>query len=113
MTNPPEERLRARQGRRTIAAFETYAEAERAVDYLSDRRFPVERVAVVGHDLVMIEEVTGRLTYAGSALRGAASGAVIGALFGWVVGLFDWIDPLITGLLLAERQNRPSESRPH
>jgi len=32
--------------RRTVATYATYPEAQRAVDYLSDQRFSVERVAM-------------------------------------------------------------------
>ena len=71
--------------RRTIAVFNNYADAERAVDYLSDRHFPVERVAIVGHDLSIVEQVTGRLNYGSAALRGAGTGAVTGALIGLVM----------------------------
>jgi hypothetical protein len=84
-----------------VASYPTYTEAERAVDYLSDQRFPVERVAIVGRGLSSVEQVTGRLTVLGAAVRSAIPGAVIGALFGWLFGLFDWINPLISGLLLA------------
>jgi hypothetical protein len=43
-----------------VAAFATYAEAEHAVDLLSERRFPIDRVAIVGRGLVFME-VGGRL----------------------------------------------------
>jgi hypothetical protein len=87
--------------RRTIAVFDKYADAERAVDRLSDLRFPVERVAIIGDDLQMIEQVTGRLNYGGAALKGAASGALPGALIGWLFGLFDLINPLVASIVLA------------
>ena len=86
--------------RRSIASFGDYADAEQAVDALSDRGFPVERVAIVGRDLELVEQVTGRLDYARAALRGAAGGAVTGALIGWLFGLLSWITPLIGWLLL-------------
>lgn len=87
--------------RQTIAIFDSYPDAERAVDHLSDRGFPVERVAIVGQDLQMVEQVTGRLNYGGAVLRGVPPGALVGALIGWIFGLFDWINPLIASLLLA------------
>ncbi|MCU1651456.1 MAG: hypothetical protein QOK26_3376 [Pseudonocardiales bacterium] len=87
--------------RRSIASFQNYADAEQAVDALSDRGFPVERVAIVGRDLELIEQVTGRLDYPRAALRGAAGGAVTGVLIGWLFGLLSWINPLISALLLA------------
>ena len=93
-----------RQGepaRRVIASYERYADAEAAVDYLADRGFPVERMAIVGQDVKLVEQVTGRLTYATAAANGAAAGALPGALIGWVFGLLDWVDPLTSGLLLA------------
>ena len=87
--------------RRVIASFDDYADAEFAVDHLSDRGFPVERSAIIGRDLKLVEQVTGRLDNGRAALRGAAGGAVTGALVGWIFGLFNWIAPLTTGLLLA------------
>jgi uncharacterized membrane protein len=87
--------------RRTVASFATYADASRAVDYLSDHKFPVERVAIVGHNLRLVEQVTGRRTKGRAALEGAMVGALIGAFFGFLFGLFDWVDPLVSGLLLA------------
>jgi hypothetical protein len=87
--------------RQVIATFDDYADAERAVDYLSDHRFEVSRVAVVGRDLEYVEQVLGRLSYGGAALRGAGSGALVGALIGWIFGLFSWIQPLVSALVLA------------
>jgi hypothetical protein len=81
--------------------FESYSEAERAVDYLSDHRFPVGRVAIIGSDVRMVEQVIGRLNYGGAALHGAGSGAVTGLLIGWIFGLFSWITPVIAWLTLA------------
>ncbi|HEX5740003.1 MAG TPA: general stress protein, partial [Pilimelia sp.] len=86
-------------GQTVVASYASYAEAERAVDHLSDREFPVERAAIVGRGLTSFEKVTGRLTSWGAAGQGALSGAVIGALFGWLFGLLNWVDPVISGLL--------------
>jgi hypothetical protein len=70
--------------------YNSYRDAERAVDYLSDNGFPVQRVAIVGSDLKLVEQVVGRLNYGGAALRGAASGAFGGLLIGWLFALFNW-----------------------
>ncbi|MFG2888026.1 general stress protein [Streptomyces sp. NPDC048248] len=86
---------------RPIASYPTYAEAERAVDYLSDQGFPVRRVAIIGHDVRLVEQVVGRLNYGRAALHGAAAGAVPGALIGWIFGLLDWLNPVVAGVLLA------------
>src|SRR6476659_8731649 len=105
MENQPNDQTAAvRHGepaRRVIASYDNYAEAEAAVDYLADRRFPVERIAIVGRDVRLVEQVTGRVTVLTAALNGAAAGALPGALIGWLFGLFDWIDPLKSSLLLA------------
>jgi hypothetical protein len=86
---------------RVVGSYQTYPEAERAVDHLSDQRFPVERIAVVGRGLQMVEQVTGRLTIWSAGLRSAVSGVVFGALFGWLLGIFDLVNPLVGGLVLA------------
>ena len=65
-----------------VASYGTYLEAQRAVDHLSDKQFPVQLVTIVGTDLRMVERVTGRLSYARVALAGAASGAWFGTFVG-------------------------------
>lgn len=89
------------QPRRSVATYETYQEAERAVDHLSDQGFPVQRVAIIGQDVRLVEQVIGRMDYGRAALNGAASGALPGALVGWLFGLVDWVNPLVSSLLLA------------
>src|SRR2546423_9276955 len=72
----------------TIATFPDYALAKRVVEYLSDNEFPVERTAIIGTDLRLVERVLGRLTIARAALAGAASGAWFGLLIGLLIALF-------------------------
>jgi len=88
-------------GRHVVATFATYAEAERAVDSLSDDGFPIEQLTIVSDQLRLVENVTGRRGYGQEALDGAAAGAVVGALLGFILGVFSLIDPLISGLALA------------
>lgn len=90
-----------RRARSTIASYRSYAEAQQAVDYLSDRKFPVERLTIVAEGLSVVEQVTGRLGYGRALLNGVFSGAATGALFGFIFGLFDWITPVLSGLTLA------------
>lgn len=71
-----------------IAAYPTYLEAQKAVDHLSDKEFPVQHVTIVGADLKMVERVTGRLTYSRVALAGLASGAWFGLFVGLLLSLF-------------------------
>ena len=86
--------------RRTVASYASYADAERAIDYLSDSGFDVSRAAIVGRDLRYIEQVTGRMTYGKAALRGALTGALVGLLIGWLFGIFNWFDPIVGTLWL-------------
>jgi hypothetical protein len=85
----------AASGRRTIATYTTYRDAERAVDYLADNKFPVDHVSIVGRDLRLVEHVTGRLGWGRAALNGAISGAIVGLLIGWLFAIFDWFSPTI------------------
>lgn len=71
-----------------IARYQTYLEAQRAVDFLSDNQFPVQFVTIVGSGLRMVERVTGRLTYGRVAVAGAASGAWFGLFVGLLMSLF-------------------------
>ncbi|MDF9875126.1 general stress protein [Cellulosimicrobium cellulans] len=71
-----------------IASYATYLEAQKAVDFLSDNKFAVELVTIVGTDLKMVERVTGRLTYGRVAIAGAASGAWFGLFVGLLLFLF-------------------------
>lgn len=84
-----------------IGSYPTYAEAQRAVDYLSDRQFPVQQVTIVGVDLMQVERVTGRLTWPRVLAGGALTGAWLGLFIGLVLGFFSpspW-GSLIAGLL--------------
>ena len=71
-----------------VAAYGTYLEAQRAVDHLADKEFPVQLVTIVGTDLRMVERVTGRLSYPRVALAGLASGAWFGLFVGLLLTFF-------------------------
>jgi hypothetical protein len=86
-----------------VGSYATYAEAQRAVDYLADRDFPVGDVTIVGVDLMLVERVIGRLTWGRVLLSGAASGAWFGLFVGLLLGLFspgnNTFGPILVGLL--------------
>ena len=88
----------------TVASYTSYEDAQRAVDRLSDERFPVENIEIIGSGLRLVERVTGRLTRARAAAAGAASGAWFGLFIGLLVGLFSngpaWIGLILGGLLI-------------
>jgi len=82
-------------------SFDTYSAAQEAVDSLADQGFPVEHLAVVARDMVLVEQVTGRRTIWRAAAEGVWSGAFVGALLGFFFGLFDWVEPLVSAAVLA------------
>ncbi|AWB83800.1 general stress protein [Corynebacterium liangguodongii] len=71
-----------------VGSFDTYEEAQRAVDGLSDHEFSVEDLKIVGVDLMQVENVTGRLTWPRILLSGALSGAWFGLFIGLIFALF-------------------------
>jgi heat induced stress protein YflT len=87
----------------TVASYDDYAAAQRAVDRLSDDGFPVEHLDIIGSDLRLVERVTGRLTKGRAAAAGAASGAWFGLLMGLLLGIFSssaWFGLLIVGAVI-------------
>ena len=71
-----------------IGTYPTYLKAQEAVDYLSDHEFPVEHVSIVGSDLRLVENVTGRLTRSKVVSATAATGAMWGLFMGGLILLF-------------------------
>jgi hypothetical protein len=87
----------------TVATYPDYRLAQQAVDYLSDNQFPVEKTAIVGTDLRLVENVLGRMTTVRAALAGAASGAWFGLFIGLFIGIFsdsNWFGLIFLGLLI-------------
>ena len=72
----------------TIGRYTSYLDAQKAVDYLADHKFAVQRVAIIGNDLKTVERVTGRLSYPRVALGSAATGAWFGLFVGLILSLF-------------------------
>src|SRR3712207_3572972 len=88
-----------------VGSFDSYEQAQAAVDYLSDQKFPVENVTIIGSDLRQVERVTGRLTWGRVLAAGAAGGAWWGLFVGLLLGIFAvepgaWIGSVVTGLLI-------------
>lgn len=86
----------------SLGVFDQYADAQKAVDYLSDQEFAVQNVLIVGTELRQVERVTGRLTWSRVLLAGAASGAWLGLLIGLLLGIFSdgstWLATVLGGL---------------
>ena len=73
----------------SLAVYDDYAAAQKAVDFLSDKEFPVENCMIVGTDLKQVERITGRLTSSKVALGGALSGLWLGIFIGIIFAIFD------------------------
>src|ERR1700747_942435 len=86
------------------ASYSNYAGAQSAVDRLSDASFPVQYVEIVGRDLRLVEQVTGRVTKLRATGAGAGSGAWFGLFVGLLVGLFTtgptWLGLVLGGLVI-------------
>ncbi|MCW2790955.1 MAG: hypothetical protein JWO76_53 [Nocardioides sp.] len=72
----------------SLAVYDDYAAAQKTVDYLSDNKFPVEQLMIVGTDLKRVERITGRLTTGRVALGGVLSGLWLGLFVGLVFSIF-------------------------
>lgn len=72
----------------TIGRYDSYLDAQKAVDYLADTKFPVQQISIIGNDLKTVERVTGRLSYPRVALASAATGAWFGLFVGFILTLF-------------------------
>ena len=71
-----------------LREYNTYVEAQRLVDGLSDAGFPVQHVRIVGDGLHSVEQVTGRITKGRATLYGAGGGAWFGLLIGLLLSIF-------------------------
>jgi hypothetical protein len=84
----PQDPLGVLVDRPVVGSYPSYRKAQRAVDFLSDNQFPVERTAIIGSDLRMVETVLGRMTRGRAAWAGAGTGAWFGLLVGLLVSIF-------------------------
>jgi hypothetical protein len=71
-----------------IGSYDTYGEAQHAVDYLADSKFPVQDVTIVGVEPLLVERVAGRLSWGRVLGSGAASGAWLGLFVGLLLSMF-------------------------
>jgi hypothetical protein len=72
----------------SLAVYDDYAAAQKAVDFLSDHEFPVKNLMIVGTDLKRVERITGRLTTGRVALGGLLSGLWLGLFVGLIFSFF-------------------------
>jgi hypothetical protein len=86
-----------------IGSYDTYEQAQRAVDYLADNNFPVHDVTIVGVAPMLVERVESRLTWSKVLTRGGVSGAWFGLFVGLLLSIFTagaGLAPLLLGLVI-------------
>ena len=83
----------------SVGIYNSYAEAQKAVDYLADQKFEVQNLAIVGTDLKSVERVLGRRNWGTVLNQGVMSGISTGLLVALVMLIFTR-PPSILALLL-------------
>ena len=84
----------------SLAVYDKYEDAQKAVDFLSDHEFPVQNCMIVGTELKQVERITGRLTNGRVAALGAISGVWLGLFVGLIFSFFGK-DSQVLGMILA------------
>jgi hypothetical protein len=72
----------------SVGIYSTYADAQKAVDFLADEKFEVQNLAIVGTELKSVERVLGRRTWSTVILSGVQSGISTGLLVALVMLIF-------------------------
>ena len=72
----------------SVGIYNSYTDAQKAVDYLSDEKFEVQNLAIVGTELKSVERVLGRRNWGTVITQGLQSGISTGLLVGLVVLIF-------------------------
>ena len=61
----------------------------------------MKRAAIVTQGLSLVEQVTGRTTSLRAGLSGAANGALVGVALGWILGIFNLAEPVVSAVAVA------------
>ena len=72
----------------SVGIYNSYPDAQKAVDYLADEKFEVQNLAIVGTDLKSVERVLGRRNWGTVITQGMQSGISTGLLVALVVLIF-------------------------
>jgi hypothetical protein len=72
----------------SVGLYNTYDEAQRAVDYLADEKFEVQNLAIVGTELKSVERVLGRRNWGTVIAGGVQSGLSTGLLVAVLLLIF-------------------------
>ena len=72
----------------SVGIYNSYEDAQKAVDYLADHKFEVQNLAIVGTDLKSVERVLGRRNWGTVITQGMQSGISTGLLVALVMLIF-------------------------
>ncbi|WP_375423258.1 general stress protein [uncultured Friedmanniella sp.] len=72
----------------SVGIYSSYADAQKAVDFLSDEKFEVQNLAIVGTELKSVERVLGRRSWSTVILAGVQSGLTTGVLVSLLIFVF-------------------------
>ncbi len=76
----------------SVGIYQTYAEAQKVVDFLADSKFPVQNLAIVGTELRSVERVLGRRTWGTVLLGGLQNGITTGVIMSLIFWAFMPVD---------------------
>jgi hypothetical protein len=85
----------------SVGLYSSYADAQKAVDFLADAKFEVQNLAIVGTDLKSVERVLGRRNWGTVITQGMQSGISTGLLVGLVMLIFTRPASILLLLLVA------------
>ncbi|WP_366521491.1 general stress protein, partial [Micropruina sp.] len=69
----------------SVGVYDSYVQAQAAVDFLADAKFAVQNITIVGTDLKSVERVTGRRNWGTVLLRGLQSGLSTGLMVTFIL----------------------------
>ncbi|HEY4454341.1 MAG TPA: general stress protein [Pseudonocardiaceae bacterium] len=88
-SRPGVPRLPTRPSGWPVGSYETYEQAQRAVDFLAENNFPLPDITIVGVDLMLVERVTGKLSWRRVVSAGVGTGAWLGFIVGLLLSLLN------------------------
>lgn len=100
-SGPPIASPRDAVGGTPVACCPTYSSTQQLVDYLGSTGFPIRHLTIVGAGTMLVERVTGRLSYPKVALAGATSGMWFGLMVGILLSLYSSDQSMLTTITAA------------
>ena len=85
----------------SVGIYDSYDDAQKAVDFLADAKFEVQNLAIVGTELKSVERVLGRRNWGTVVTQGMQSGISTGLLVGLVVFIFTRPSSILLLLLVS------------